>query len=67
VSENIGTLGTVIRSLPANTAKAFPFDFASVDNAKIICSQHIQQIFNIGCAVNGCHVELARTLMNAQR
>ena len=56
VSENIGTLGTVIRSLPANTAKAFPFDYASVDTAKNIYSQHIQQIFNSGCAVNGWHV-----------
>jgi len=56
VSENIGTLGTIIRSLPANTAQAFPFDYSSVDTAKIIYSQHIQQIFNSSCAVNGCHV-----------
>ncbi len=56
VSENIGTLGTIVQSLPSNTAQAFPFDYSSVDTAKIIYSQHIQQIFNSGCAVHGCHV-----------
>ena len=56
VSENIGTRGTVTQSLPANTAQAYPYDYSSVDTSKIIYSQHIQQIFNSGCAVNGCHV-----------
>ena len=56
VSENIGSLGTVVQTNPENTAPAYPKDYSSIATADIKFSQDIQPIFLSGCAVHQCHV-----------